>query len=317
MSLILSFLNSNKFKYQTLFIEYTVTSLEGIISPQVLEEWYILPAVQDTFTKTSAKFGSVTLSVCKDLYELLELYVKFARKILTRNTPEEALISTNHLWVTQKGYVLTSKAVSDIIARTISCGNFGVVTSRSIRSTLATLGEQVRLSNITHPAHNYVTSALSYELRHSVMMHQRTYVQNNLPLKNVRSAKFLAKICQNKPITSADISSLADEHIVQSIIPSFSEAVDNTFLASQNMPTPRGYDPSTNRKHIYQLILELFAGQFTIHSDISAKSLKARLLENSHLQQDIKDTLRLSNLQNMKSLQQRCVTYKRFLERKL
>ena len=292
-----------------------MTSLQGIISPQVLENWYILPAIEDSSTKTSGKFGAVTLSVSPDMYELLKLYVKFSRKILTRNTPEESLLSTNHLWVTQKGYGLTPKAVSDVIARTICCGNFGVVTSRSIRSTLATLGEQIRLSFITHPAHSYVTSALSYELRHSVTMHQRTYIQNNLPLKNVRSAKFLSKICQNKQITSADISSLADENIVHSIIPSFSEEVDQSFLASHDMPTPRRFSPGV--KHIYQLILELYNGQFTIDSDISAKSLKAKLFENSHLQKDIQENLRLSNLHNMKALQQRCVTYKRFLERKL
>lgn len=249
---------------------------------------------------------------------MIDLYVKFACPILTRQMSEFQLIPENHLWVKKKCYPLTAKAVSDIIARTISCGDFdGYVMSHSIRSTLAKQEECVHLNNLDHPALNYVNTELCQKLRHSVSVHQNIYVQNNSSLQNVRAAKFLSKVNQNQHITAQDISSLAEENICKSVVPSFNKAPDRTYMSNDTMQTPRGYDPSSKKKQIYQLIKDLGAGYFTINSDMSAKNLKNRLSENPHLHRNIQDNLDLANLKNMKSLLQRCITFRKNLERRL
>ena len=276
-----------------------------------------MPSIEDAATKTSAQYGHIVLNVSPELHQLLAKYAKYVRPILTRGTPQFEMKSENVLWVTQKGYPLTPKAVCDVIGRTIICGDFGnAVTSRSIRSTLATVGEMVRLNNLSHPAHSSVTTALCFGLRHSLSVHNSIYVQNNRVLKSVRTSKFVSKLVKNEPITSEDISSLSDSNICKSVLPTFNQAQDNSVMLSTSMPTPRGYDAKSGKKHIYHLIQELFGGVFSQNADISSKGLKSRLTENPHLHRDIKSLLGLQNFNNVKKLQSRCKTFQKFLSRK-
>jgi site-specific recombinase XerD len=292
--------------------EYATTSLEGFNKPEKVDEWYVLKSNPWMTTKTSSKFGQMSVSVSPELWELLWKYIRHVRPILAAGTPEAEIHNCSLLWLTQAGRGLSGKVVCDIMHRVLECGNSGIsIGSRSIRDTLATLGQVVSLNHQDNPKWRFITPAMSRGFRHSEHIHTTLYIKENRPLYNVRCDKLIYKLSGNGHITSNDLNSISDEGIVKSMIPSYSQN-------STPVPTPiypNEHNTPCGNKSSYEIIMELYENSFCVDSDTSASAIRERLSRNPHLVKQLLSNLKLTNLKNLQKVQSRCQTFKRFLKK--
>jgi hypothetical protein len=299
--------------------ELSTLSVWHVLHPTKVENTYLIDSVMDQPSKTTSKYGKFQLYVSASIFNILQLYCKYARPLLAKG---EIITQKSYLWITTTGKCCSGKVVADVINRALESGNSGVrIGSRNIRHTLATMATIYSKNNLSRNQNwKGLDRGIARGMRHSIEVHESIYVKKSEVLYLSRVDSLTEAIMSGVPLNDSHVSKLTDSSINQAMMPSSSEApvpiqTDHTvhIPVRPTRPTERG-TPVGNLS-TYEYIEMLYDMNFDSHTNISSVDIRMRLDAHPLLVKKLLENLRLKDFKNLSKLSAKATTYKRFLIR--
>lgn len=182
------------------------------------------------------------------------------------------------------------------------------VTPSSIRQTLSNIAH-IAQKRAKSDSQNRFTNAIAFSMRHSVKVHEQSYVRSSMPLLKSRSDSIESKLLNGTPLSKDDISSVTDESIHTVLLPKHPPA------KREHTHFPKEYALPDGNLTTYHYIQDLFDGKFSHKTDASVDILREKLESRPETAEKIQQNLGLHHLECLTKLIFKVKTYKDFLKR--
>ena len=243
----------------------------------------------------------------EELFNILKQYYLHVRPILA-GTSE----CNDHdpLWISKGGKALSSKCIRDITIRGLQSGSSDMpVTPMSIRHTLSNIA-YITQKRVKSDSQNRFTNAIAFSMRHTVQVHEQSYVRSSKPILQSRTDSLETKILNGTPLSNEDISSVTEESIHTALLPKHGPTT------RENKYFPKEYATPLGNKTTYEYIQELFDGNFSHKTHASSEILREKLESHPQTAEKVKQNLGLQHFDSLYKLQSKVKTYQDFLKRR-
>ena len=243
----------------------------------------------------------------EELFKILTAYYHHIRPIISGTSDPK---DHDLLWVSKGGKALSSKCIRDVYVRGLSSGGSNMaVTPSSIRQTLSNIAHITQKRVKRTDSQNRFTNAIAFSMRHSVKVHEQSYVRSSMPLLKSRTDSLESKILNGTQLSKDDINSVTDESIHTVLLPKHPPA------KREHTHFPKEYAVPDGNKTTYHYIQDLFDGNFSHKTDASVDILREKLESRPETAEKIQQNLGLHHLECLTKLIFKVKTYKDFLKR--
>ena len=286
----------------------------NVIHPTKVGESYMINSVANNPSKTTATYGKFQLFVSAKLFQILKLYVRHVRHILSMGT---TITEDGYLWLTSKNECCSGKVIGDIMNRCLEHGTFGAhVGSRNIRNTLATMATIYTKNNVQRNRNwRNLDRGICRGMRHSEAIHTKVYVKQSESLYLSRVDSITESIMTGEVPCDNDIEKLTDVSLNKAIIPSSDEVVQPSSNPGPSRTRPIEHHTPDGNLSSYEYIDILYDHSFTSETSISAADMRRRLEESPHVAKKLKQNLRLQDLSKLTKITAKAHTYRNYLIR--